>query len=99
MRWENGPDLVLGAVYFAFQIYGDFSGYSDIAIGSAKLFGIELMTNFRTPYLSRDIGEFWKRWHISLSTLVPRFPLHPVGWESCRQGTRHYVNTLDHVHR
>jgi D-alanyl-lipoteichoic acid acyltransferase DltB (MBOAT superfamily) len=66
--FQHGPDLLLGAVFFAFQIYGDFSGYSDIAIGSAKLFGIELMTNFRTPYLSRNIGEFWQRWHISLSS-------------------------------
>jgi D-alanyl-lipoteichoic acid acyltransferase DltB (MBOAT superfamily) len=60
--------LIMGVVYFAFQIYGDFSGYSDIAIGSAKLIGFSLTTNFKTPYFSRDISEFWRRWHISLST-------------------------------
>ena len=64
----GGGVLWLGAVYFAFQIYCDFSGYSDIAIGTAKLFGFELMSNFRFPYFSRNIGEFWRRWHISLST-------------------------------
>ena len=65
---HSGPTLVLGGIYFAFQIYGDFSGYSDIAIGTARLFGIRLMTNFQMPYFSRDIAEFWRRWHISLST-------------------------------
>ena len=60
--------LVLAAIYFSFQIYCDFSGYSDIAIGIAKLFGFELMSNFKFPYFSRDIAEFWRRWHISLST-------------------------------
>jgi hypothetical protein len=58
-----GPELVVGAVFFAFQIYGDFSGYSDIAMGTAKLFGFRLMHNFRHPYFSRDIAEFWRRWH------------------------------------
>lgn len=65
---QSGSTLLLGAVFFTFQIYGDFSGYSDIAIGTAKLFGIRLMQNFRTPYFSRDIAEFWRRWHISLTT-------------------------------
>ena len=74
-----GSDLALGALYFAFQIYGDFSGYSDIAIGSAKLLGIELMTNFRTPYLARDIGDFWQRWHISLSTWFREHLYIPLG--------------------
>ena len=60
--------LLLGLIYFSFQIYCDFSGYSDIAIGTSKLFGFELMSNFKFPYFSRDIGEFWRRWHISLST-------------------------------
>jgi D-alanyl-lipoteichoic acid acyltransferase DltB (MBOAT superfamily) len=59
--------LFLGIVLFSFQIYGDFSGYSDIAIGTAKLLGIELMSNFKFPYFSRDIPEFWRLWHISLS--------------------------------
>lgn len=65
---QPSPVLIIGAIYFAFQIYGDFSGYSDIAIGSAKLLGFKLTTNFRTPYFSRDIAEFWRKWHISLST-------------------------------
>ncbi|MBL4587143.1 MAG: MBOAT family protein [Flavobacteriales bacterium] len=71
--------LINGAVFFAFQIYGDFSGYSDIAIGTAKLFGFELMTNFRYPYFSRDIGEFWRRWHISLSTWFRDYLYIPLG--------------------
>ena len=75
----SGPTLMLGAVYFAFQIYGDFSGYSDIAIGTAKLFGIQLMTNFKTPYFSRDIAEFWRRWHISLSTWFRDYLYIPLG--------------------
>lgn len=62
----NGSTLVLGALFFTFQIYGDFSGYSDIAIGTARLFGFNLMKNFSYPYFSRDIAEFWRRWHISL---------------------------------
>ena len=64
----NSSSLLLGAIYFAFQIYGDFSGYSDIALGTSKLFGIDLLKNFNFPYFSRDIAEFWRRWHISLST-------------------------------
>ena len=65
---QPGSALVIAAVLFTFQIYGDFSGYSDIAIGVAKLFGIRLMRNFNNPYFSRDIAEFWRRWHISLTT-------------------------------
>ena len=71
--------LILGAVFFAFQIYGDFSGYSDVAIGTAKLFGFNLMTNFKTPYFSRDIAEFWRRWHISLSTWFRDYLYIPLG--------------------
>ena len=71
--------LLLGAIYFAFQIYGDFSGYSDIAIGTARLFGIRLMTNFKTPYFSRDVAEFWRRWHISLSTWFRDYVYIPLG--------------------
>ena len=63
----NGCDMFVAGVFFALQIYGDFSGYSDIAIGTAKLFGIRLKDNFLTPYFSHDIAEFWKRWHISLN--------------------------------
>ncbi len=71
--------LWLGAIYFAFQIYGDFSGYSDIALGLAKLFGFELMKNFNLPYFSRDIAEFWRRWHISLSTWFKDYLYIPLG--------------------
>ncbi|MFC3880910.1 MBOAT family O-acyltransferase [Algoriphagus namhaensis] len=75
----SGLELIMGAILFAFQIYGDFSGYSDIAIGIAKLFGFDLMTNFRTPYFSRDIAEFWRRWHISLSTWFRDYLYIPLG--------------------
>ena len=75
----NASMLFLGAFYFAFQIYGDFSGYSDIAIGTAKLFGFKLMRNFATPYFSRDIAEFWRRWHISLSTWFKDYVFIPLG--------------------
>ena len=70
---------LIAAVFFTFQIYGDFSGYSDIAIGTAKLFGIRLMQNFRTPYFSRDIAEFWRRWHISLTTWFRDYIYIPLG--------------------
>ena len=72
-------ELVFGAVLFAFQIYGDFSGYSDIAIGVARLFGFSLMTNFSFPYFSRNIAEFWRRWHISLSTWFRDYLYIPLG--------------------
>ncbi len=75
----TGSELFLGAFYFSFQIYCDFSGYSDIAIGTAKLFGFKLMTNFRFPYFSRDIAEFWRRWHISLSTWFRDYLYIPLG--------------------
>lgn len=75
----NGSTLALGAVLFAFQIYGDFSGYSDIAIGTARLFGFRLMQNFAFPYFSRDMAEFWRRWHISLSTWFRDYLYIPLG--------------------
>lgn len=75
----SGSVLVLGAVFFAFQIYGDFSGYSDIAIGTARLFSFNLMQNFAFPYFSRDIAEFWRRWHISLSTWFRDYLYIPLG--------------------
>ena len=75
----NGSTLVLGALFFTFQIYGDFSGYSDIAIGTSKLFGFNLMRNFAFPYFSRDIAEFWRRWHISLSTWFRDYLYIPFG--------------------
>ena len=75
----SGSTLALGAVFFAFQIYGDFSGYSDIALGTARLFGIDLLKNFAFPYFSRDIAEFWRRWHISLSTWFRDYLYIPLG--------------------
>ncbi len=72
-------ELVLASFLFAFQIYGDFSGYSDIAKGTAKLFGLELLINFKTPYFSRDIAEFWRRWHISLSSWFRDYLYIPLG--------------------
>ncbi|GGZ81044.1 MBOAT family O-acyltransferase [Algibacter mikhailovii] len=75
----SGSTLVLGAVFFSFQIYGDFSGYSDIAIGTSKLFGFRLIKNFSFPYFSRDIAEFWRRWHISLSTWFRDYLYIPLG--------------------
>lgn len=76
---QSGSTLLLAAVLFTFQIYGDFSGYSDIAIGTAKLFGIKLMRNFNVPYISRDIAEFWRRWHISLTTWFRDYVYIPLG--------------------
>lgn len=75
----NGSTLLLGAIFFTFQIYGDFSGYSDIAIGTSRLFGFNLMQNFNSPYFSRDIGEFWRRWHISLNTWFRDYIYIPLG--------------------
>ncbi len=75
----DGGVLLLSLIYFSFQIYCDFSGYSDIAIGTAKLFGFELMSNFKFPYFSRNIGEFWRRWHISLSTWFRDYLYIPLG--------------------
>lgn len=75
----NSPTLILACIGFAFQIYGDFSGYSDIALGTAKLFGFELLSNFRFPYFSRDIAEFWRRWHISLSSWFKDYLYIPLG--------------------
>lgn len=76
---QSGSTLVMGAIFFTFQIYGDFSGYSDIALGTARLFGIELLRNFSYPYFSRDIAEFWRRWHISLSTWFRDYLYIPLG--------------------
>lgn len=80
---HSGITLIMAAVLFAIQIYGDFSGYSDIAIGTAKLFGIKLMRNFRNPYFSRDIAEFWRRWHISLTTWFRDYVYIPLGGSRC----------------
>jgi len=75
----SGGVLLLGLIYFSFQIYCDFSGYSDIAIGTAKLFGFEIMSNFKFPYFSRNIGEFWRRWHVSLSSWFRDYLYIPLG--------------------
>ncbi len=75
----GGSGLLLGALFFTFQIYGDFSGYSDIAIGTSRLFGFNLKQNFAFPYFSRDIAEFWRRWHISLSTWFRDYLYIPLG--------------------
>ncbi len=84
-NYENVGSLTLwyGVFMFSMQIYGDFSGYSDIAIGSARLFGIRLMQNFHTPYFSRSIKEFWRRWHISLSSWLRDYLYYPLGGSRC----------------
>jgi len=85
--------LLLGLYLFALQIYGDFAGYSDIARGVSRLFGIELMVNFRQPYFSADITEFWRRWHVSLSTWLRDYLYIPLGGN--RKGARRtYINLM-----
>ena len=86
--WSNADEqgalsLWLGAFLFTMQIYADFSGYSDIAIGTARLFGIRLMRNFNVPYLSRNIAEFWRRWHVSLMTWLRDYVYIPLGGSRC----------------
>lgn len=88
----NGSTLLIGALFFTFQIYGDFSGYSDIAIGTARLFGFRLMQNFNFPYFSRDIAEFWRRWHISLSTWFRDYLYIPLG--GSRNGTAQSIRNI-----
>lgn len=85
----SGSTLIIGVIAFSFQIYGDFSGYSHIAIGVSRLFGFDLMQNFATPYFSRDIAEFWRRWHVSLSTWFRDYLYIPLG--GSRVGPRHAV--------
>lgn len=91
--WYNGATLLTAAVLFTIQIYGDFSGYSDIAIGCAKLFGIRLRRNFNVPYFSRDIAEFWRRWHISLTTWFRDYIYIPLGGSRVPKG-RVVLNTF-----
>jgi alginate O-acetyltransferase complex protein AlgI len=88
-----GSVLALGVVYFAFQIYADFSGYSDMAIGTGKMLGIRLSVNFRYPYFSRDIAEFWRRWHISLSTWFRDYVYFSLGGSRCGTG-RNVFNVM-----
>ena len=75
----SAPQLILATLFFGFQIYCDFSGYSDIARGCASFFGVELMANFRSPYAATDLGDFWRRWHISLSGWFRDYLYHPLG--------------------
>ena len=82
----GGGTLIMGAVLFSIQIYCDFSGYSDIAIGTAKLFGIQLSRNFNNPYFSRDVAEFWRRWHISLTTWFRDYIYIPLGGSRTTRG-------------
>jgi D-alanyl-lipoteichoic acid acyltransferase DltB (MBOAT superfamily) len=82
----SGSTLVVGVVLFSFQIYGDFSGYSDIAIGTSRLFGFNPMRNFNFPYFSRDIAEFWRRWHISLTTWFRDYVYIPLGGSRVSKG-------------
>lgn len=89
----KGFALVLATIFFTFQIYCDFSGYSDIAIGTAKCFGINLMANFKSPYLSKSIKEFWNRWHISLSTWFRDYVYIPLGGNRVNS-MRHSFNLL-----
>ncbi len=88
----SGSTLVMGAIFFSFQIYCDFSGYSDIALGTARLLGIELLRNFAFPYFSRDIAEFWRRWHISLTTWFRDYLYIPLG--GSRGGTWKKVRNI-----
>ena len=80
---QSGSTLLLAAVFYTFQIYGDFSGYSDMAIGTGKLFGFRTKQNFKVPYFSRDIAEFWRRWHISLTTWFRDYLYIPLGGSRC----------------
>ncbi len=89
----HGFALVLATIFFTIQIYCDFSGYSDIAIGTAKLLGIDLMTNFKSPYFSQTVKEFWNRWHISLSTWFRDYVYIPLGGNRVSR-IRHYVNLM-----
>ncbi len=87
----KGITLILATVFFAFQIYCDFSGYSSIAIGAARVMGFDLMTNFRRPYFSKSIPEFWRRWHISLSTWFKDYLYIPLGGNRVGK-LRYYLN-------
>lgn len=93
LHFYRGLSLIMATVFFAFQIYCDFSGYSDIARGTAKLFGVELMVNFKSPYFSASIKEFWSRWHISLSTWFRDYVYIPLGGNRVKR-SRHYFNLV-----
>ena len=90
-RMFDGTSLLFATILFAFQIYGDFSGYSDIAIGAAKVLGIKLMKNFDRPYSSRSFSEFWSRWHISLSSWFEDYIFRPIVWNSRNKTLASYL--------
>ncbi len=90
---SNGLTLLLATLFFTIQIYCDFSGYSDIAIGSAKVMGFKLMDNFKTPYFSKNISDFWNRWHISLSTWFKDYLYIPLGGNRVAEW-HWYINIL-----
>jgi D-alanyl-lipoteichoic acid acyltransferase DltB (MBOAT superfamily) len=87
---HNGAELALATYFFAFQIYCDFSGYSDIAVGAAQVLGFNLMSNFNRPYFAKSISEFWKRWHISLSTWFRDYLYIPLGGNRTSRGRWHF---------
>ena len=90
---QSGSTVVLAIILYTFQIYGDFSGYSDMAIGTGKLFGFRFMQNFKVPYFSRDIAEFWRRWHISLTSWFRDYIYIPMGGSRCSKA-RIVLNTF-----
>ena len=93
MESSTGLMLLIASLLFTFQIYTDFSGYSDIAIGCAKLFGFRLTTNFRVPYFSRNVREFWRRWHITLNAWFTQYVYFPLGGSRCSKW-RTVLNTV-----
>lgn len=90
---HSSISLIIASIFFAFQIYCDFGGYSNIAIGCAKIMGFDLMINFNRPYLSKSVAEFWRRWHISLSTWFKDYVYIPLGGNRCSKG-RNRLNLL-----
>jgi D-alanyl-lipoteichoic acid acyltransferase DltB (MBOAT superfamily) len=91
--YHSGTSLLLATFFFSFQIYCDFGGYSSIAIGCAKIMDFDLMTNFRRPYLATSVADFWRRWHISLSTWFKDYLYIPLGGNRCSK-RRNYFNLL-----
>ena len=90
---HNGTSMIIATIFFAFQIYCDFGGYSNIAIGAARIMGFRLMNNFNRPYLSLSVKEFWKRWHISLSSWFKDYVYIPLGGNRVKYG-RHLLNLI-----
>ena len=90
---HNGTTLLIATILFSFQIYCDFAGYSNIAIGASRIMGFDLMTNFRRPYFAKNIGEFWQRWHISLSTWFRDYLYIPLGGNRVSK-SRNYLNVF-----